>query len=115
MACLPELLMDVAFFSTKSPKLRMKAEPGLFQATEDPQALHGDLERFPALIPASWVTAPRAPHLLSPHGIEMGRDQFPIVGEHGALEQILTIRMLTVMLFYLRDDTGRKEDMAVAT
>src|SRR5258706_12247145 len=35
-ASLPELFMNVAFFSTKPPKLRMKAEPGTFQATEYP-------------------------------------------------------------------------------
>jgi len=98
-ACLPELFMYVAFLSTKSPKPRVKAEPGLFQATECPQPLHGDLERFPPGILPSWVTCPRSPHLLSPTRLEMGRDQLPIVVEQGALEQILTSRMLVVKLF----------------
>ena len=34
-ARLPELFMQVAFFSPVAPKLRMKAEPGLLAATED--------------------------------------------------------------------------------
>jgi hypothetical protein len=98
-ASLPKLFMNIAFLSTKSPKPRVKAEPGTFQATECTQPLHGDLERFtPGILP-SGVTCPRSPHLLSPARLEMCRDQVPIVVEQGALEQILTSRMLAVKLF----------------
>src|SRR5947208_492663 len=86
-AGLPELFMDVAFFAPKAAKLRVKAQPGRFAATEDAQALHGDLERFPLGILPAWVTGPRAPHLLAPARLEMGREQFPIVVEHRALQQ----------------------------
>src|SRR5436305_9335562 len=85
-ARLPELFMDVAFCSPKAAKPRVKAEPGTFAATEDPQALHGDLERFPLGVLPAWVSGPRAPHLLSPNRVEMGREQLPIVVEHGALQ-----------------------------
>src|SRR5947209_15358463 len=45
-ASLPELFMNVAFFSPEPAKLRGKAEPGTFEATEDPQSLHGNLEQL---------------------------------------------------------------------
>src|SRR5436305_6383708 len=52
---LPELFMNIAFFSTKSPKPGMKVETCLFQTTECTQSLHGDLEGFTAGILSSWV------------------------------------------------------------
>src|SRR5947209_19011030 len=99
MARLAELFMNVAFFSTKPPKLRVKAEPGTPSATEDAQTLHRDLERFTFGVLPPWVTSPRSPHLRSPNRVEMGRDHFPIVVEQGALQEILRIRVLAVKLF----------------
>ena len=59
------------------------------------------------ILPA-WVTGPHAPHLLAPNWVEMGREQFPIVIKQGTLQQVLTVRMLTVKLFESSDDSGRK-------
>src|SRR5438270_11235802 len=85
-ARLPELFMDVALFAPKSLKLRVKAQPGGFAAAEDAQALHGDLEGVPLRVLPTGVTGPDAPHLLAPARLEMGRQQFAIVVEHGTLQ-----------------------------
>src|SRR5947208_1667331 len=80
-ASLAELFVNVAFFTPKSSKPRMKAEPGIFQATEYTQPLHGDLERFTLGILSSRVACPCSPHLLSPTRFEMRREQVPLVVE----------------------------------
>src|SRR5260370_33913279 len=83
---LPELFMDVAFFSSKPLESRVKAQPCTLLATEHSQALHWYLERFTFGGLPSWVASPRSPHLIPPTAVEMRGNQLPIVVEQRSLQ-----------------------------
>src|SRR5829696_5859969 len=110
-----ELLVDIAFFPPEAPKHGVEAGPGALPATEGPQALHGNLERFPLRILPPGIGCPNPPHLAPPDGFEVRGYRLEIVVDKGSLQQIWALRMLPVVLLQPPYRTGGEQYVRVAT
>src|ERR1700693_6159558 len=90
-AQLSELLVEVTLLASEPAEVRMKSGPGATSTAKCAQPLHGNLKLGCIGISAAGIVRPRAPHLIAPHGLEVGRQAAPVVVEQRTLDQIVGV------------------------
>ena len=97
-AALARLLVDIAFFIAEPAELPVEPWPGGAPASEQTQALHGNVEGRCVRVLSPGVGFPHPIHPFLPAGLEVGREVSQIIIQERSLEKIAAVGIRTAGL-----------------